>query len=429
MAGSNTRNVVTGLVILVAFAIAVYIGINAQKGLPGASETLVSAAFTDDGGIRPGDDVRIARNRVGQVKSVSLENGLAVTVLSLQGQYSVYKDASAVLDSRSALGQKIVDLNPGTPRSGPLGDATIAPARTQPAQNLSDLFSVFDQPTRTALSSTLQQTGNGLVGHQGDLSDLLKTAPQLLPDLGTVSRDLDADHGADLTAMLRAGDSLASRFQGRTQQIADLEADMSTTLRSLDTDQGDSVRRTLDKAPATLQAAQTALADVQPPLADLASATGKLRPGAQGLGDATPDLRGTLREAVSPLNKLPDVSDDAKPAVSGLTDAMKAAQPLAPRAAEALRHADPFLTTFSPYSSDIGLFFENFAAALANGPRGKGDPDQRWLRVTLIPGLESVDGQPGLPRDPFVNREPYPAPGQAAKDSTGSRTTLAKGGK
>ncbi|MBW0113744.1 MlaD family protein [Pseudonocardia abyssalis] len=415
----DTRALLVGVVVLAFFAVSLYSGINAHKGLPGADRTLVTAMFEDTGGLRPGDDVRIARARAGRVDDVQLVDGRSAVTLGFDGDRDIYRNATASVDSRSALGQRIVNVDPGTPDAGELGSDAIPVSQTVSSENLDSLFSLFDEPTRAAMASTLRETGGGLAGHGGDLQDILTTAPDLLPDLGTVSRALAEDEGRDLTAMLAAADRLSARFEGRQDQLASLTGQLATTLSAIDADGGEPLAQALDRAPATLREAREAMVALQPPLSDLDVAMADLRPGAEGLGASTPDLRGVLVESVPPLDRLPDVAEQAVPAVEALTTTMVDARPFAPRAAEALASANPFLTTLAPYAPDIGLFFTNWADALSRGDDGPGDPDSRHLRVTLIPHTESVTGQAGI-EDPFVARNPYPAPGEAGEDSTGS---------
>ncbi len=425
---TKARSLLIGTVALACFTAAVYVGVNAHKGLPGAELTTFSAAFQDTGGLRAGDDVRIARVRAGRVDNVEMKDGTAVATIALDGDRPIYKNATASVDSRSGLGQKIVNIDPGTPDAGELPENAVLPKeRTTSAENLSDLLAVFDDPTRAALTNTLTQTGQGVGGHGQDVQDVVRNAPEILPDLGTVSRALTENNGQDLSHLLQAANSLSGRFAGRQEQISALTGDLGTTLRAVSADNSAPLRDTLDKAPDTLSAAREAMTALQPPLSDMDSATARLQPGARGLGDATPDLRGVLREAVPPLDGVPHVSEQAQPALDEITQTMTDARPFAPRAANALSNTNPVLTTLSPYAPEVMLFFENFADALSNGQAGKGDPNNRHLRVTLMLHTQSVDGQLGI-RDPFVARNPYPGPGAAEQDSTGSQPLPNTGG-
>lgn len=417
MAKRKFRSVSTGAVVLVVFALALQLALTADKGLPGATYTLVDADVPDVGALRQGDDVRVASVRVGRVKDVRLVDGTPRVTLQLDGTREVYRDAAAeaktvTVASRSALGQKYIALTPGTPAAGRLLESdVIPPKRTAGSQELSDLLDVLDAPTRDALGSTVREVGGGSGGHAQDLRDVLKAAPDMLPDLATVSKALSANDGADLTALLTTADRLSSRFAGRQQQLSELLGRLDTTMRAVAVDEGKPLDDVVQRAPATLKAARSGLQSLQAPLKDLHAGMSQLVPGARALGQATPDLRGVLREALPPLGKVPDVGRQAEPALTDLTKTVDDARPLAPRLTQTFGSAERFLRVLAPYAPEVSGWFTNWAAALSHG-----DANGHFLRLSLLFSEESVLGQGGL-RDPLSARNPYPAPGEAAKDA------------
>lgn len=405
----------TGIGMLVLFVGAMLFAATSTDGLPFARTTTVRAAFTEIGSLREGDDVRIASSRVGAVESIEPGDGQVVVTMRLDGDRPVFRNAgaeAATVSSRSSLGQKFVDLTPGTPEAGELGDEVIAPGRTHGAEEISDLFTIFDDPTRAAMRSAVQQTGGGLAGHQQDVHDLLATAPEAVPALGTVSRTLAEDDGARLTSLLHSVDDLASRFQGREQQISDLLASSRSTLDAVGVDRTEPLRATLDTAPDSLRDVQAALDTLNGPLADTESAMTDLRPGGEALGAATPDLRGVLREAVTPLDKVPGVAGDAVPAFSELTRTAEELQPLTPEVGKVLASAGDTLSVLGPYAPEISQYFTNATSALSGH-----DASGHWLRIMPLVGTESALGAgPPVIEDPTTHRNPYPAPGQAEND-------------
>ncbi|MPY78508.1 MAG: MCE family protein [Actinophytocola sp.] len=405
-----------GTVVVLVFAASVAFGLNATHGMPFADRKTVEAAFDDVGGLIEGDDVRIASSRVGYVEDINVEHGRAVAVLQIDDENTkVYRDASATTASvgaRSALGQKFVDLNPGTPSAGELPQGKVIPKRkTSGAHEITALFNVFDRRTRAAAGSTLRQFGGGLAGRQQDLRDVLRTAPSMLPALGTVSKSLAARDGADLTALLSSADRLASRFAGREQEIADLTRQLGSTMDAVAADGGSQVARILERSPRALDEATSAMNALSGPLADTESAMRSMRPGAKALGDATADLRGVFREGIEPLRKVPGVADKATPAVGDLTGVMNDARPLASQLVDTTSDAAVPLSVLSPYRGEISTFFTRAASSLSQG-----DAAGNWLRIYLVPRSESVSGTVPV-KDPTVSSNPYPAPGEAGSDS------------
>ncbi|MEV4731857.1 MlaD family protein [Saccharopolyspora sp. NPDC049426] len=401
-----------GLLVLALFAGSLVFAFNATMGVPWHDHTYAKVAFNDVGSLRTGDDVRINSVRVGQVSKIELSGMQPVVTLKLDGDRPVYRDATAAAASvgaRSALGQKFIDFSAGTPPAGRLGPEEVVPAnQTVPSQELSDVLDVLDPPTREALGKTLREAGGGMAGHSGDLHDAVGTAPGMLKDLGTVSRTAGAQ--TDLAGMLRSADTLASRFSGREQQLSSLISQSDSTLRAVGVDGGEPLNATLRQGPDALRDAREALELVQEPLQHTESAMTQLRPGAEALAAATPDIRGVLREGVAPLNKVPGVMHQAEPAVADLTGVFADARPLAPKVGRALDLANEPLQQLAPYSPEIGLWFTYARDALKDG-----DAAGHWLRIDILANTESVSGTVPVP-DPITARNPYPAPGQAQQE-------------
>lgn len=409
-----------GLTVLALFGAGLYVAFASSRGLPGLPYTIVRADFTTVGPMTVGSDVRENGVRVGQVSELAFRDGHAVATLQITGHRPVYRDARAVILSRSPLEEFYVQLDPGHPSSGPLGHHVLPLSQTSGAHTLDELLDVFDAPTRDALSATLRQLGDGAAGHSRDLNDALGSAPDLLNSLSTTSGAL-ASPQADLPALLQNADVLASRFQGRQQQISALVANLDTTIRALAVDHGVPLRKSLQSLPATLTSARGALDSLDQPLGDTRTALATLAPGATALGSSTPNLRGFLRESVRPLRKVPSVARLARPAVNSLTTVIADARPLVPRVAEALDRAVPPLEVLAPYSPEAALAFKYAASAF-----GLHDAAGTYaLHVSLTVNTSSVTGILPL-RDPTANRDPYPAPGQAERDR--ATTLLGLGG-
>ncbi|WP_433503182.1 MlaD family protein [Pseudonocardia halophobica] len=401
------RSTLIGVLVVAVLTAVVLFAVTAQHGLPsylpGVQRGVVKAAFSDAGALRVGDDVRIADVRVGYVSDLDLVDGTPVATLQLDEQRPVHSDATAAVGARSALGQKYVDLNPGTEGAGDLGDAVIG--RTTPSQELDTLLNVLDEPTREAAASTLREVGGGLAGHSTDLKDGIAALPTMLPDLGTVSEALSEDGGRSLSDLLTDADRLARSFADRQQSIAATVRHLDPTLAAVNTGGGDRAREVLDQAPETMREARVALDDLRAPLASTREAVTVVRPGATALGEATPDLRGVLREAVTPLDKVPGVADSADPAVTDLTPTVSDLRPLARQLGTTMAQGAPTLDYLGAYSGDISNFFTFFADTLSTR-------DQLGHGIRIYPVVKPEMVLNNLPvEDPTVHRDAYPVPG------------------
>lgn len=405
----STRLAVTlGATVLLGMVGAYAFAYNAQNGLPWRDYNYVTVAFEETNGLRRGGDVRIDGVRVGHVRETFYEDGEGRARLQLPGDLRVYRDATAEVRNRSALGQKLVELDPGTPEAGEL--AGVLPVeQTTAAVELDQVLDALDPETRMALQTTLRSVGQGMVGRQDDLNDVLDAAPELLADLRTTAGIL-ADPATDLEGLLQRADLLASRFTGREAELERLTMQLDSTFTALAVDDGRALADVLDRAPSTLTALNPVLDDLVPVLADAEAALTQAGPGLVALGSATPDLRAVLRDAVPPLQRVPGVSRDAAPALDSLADLAEDARPLAPAARRALGLAETPLVELAPYAPEIALWF-----TYAQSATDDGDENGNWLRFIPVLGADNVSGVAPAP-NPLTNRTAYPAPGQAAEE-------------
>lgn len=417
---ARRRSVRIGAVTLAAVVGVVAFAITAQNGMPeyvpGVSRTEVKAAFDDTGALREGDDVRIANVRSGFVDNIELIDGVPIVTMRLDGGREVYQDASVTVGTRSALGQKFIELDPGSSDTGEMDEgATIPASRTTETVELDEVLESLDAPTRARLGQAVRATGRGLGGRGGDLSDALRAAAPMLGDVQAISEALTADDGQDLVDLLDAADLLASDLDDQRDELSELVEDVRTTNLALNVDEGTALEEVLQRAPSTLRDVRTALKTLDEPLRRTGSAAVALRPGAEALGVATPDLRAVLREGVDPLRKVPAVTEDASSAVDALTPLLDDARPVVEQLGTALERAQRPLANLAPYAPEVLLFFANAQSALSQG-----DAAGRWLRFYPVYNPEIF--MSNVPIDnPLTRREAYPAPGAAPRHRT---TTL-----
>lgn len=380
---------VIGLVVVVAVAALAVFALNSSKGLPGTAHTYVKAQFTSTGDLHSDDDLREADVRVGRVDDVGYEgNGVGTVRLQFDDDRPVYRNATVQVVSRSGLGQKYINIDRGDPAAGALPpDGIIPVAQTQPAVEILDLASVFDPRTTAATQGALGQLGAGMEGHARDLSDAVDAVPGTLPKLATVARALNNGNGADINTVLTSLRDLSSQFQGRQQQIIDLNRQLATTIDAIDVDNGRRLAELLTVAPGAFAETRKALVDLQKPLETTTEAVTDIRPGVVDLAGATPDVRGVLREGPQPLDKVPGVSDVGQPAVQALTPAARDLRPLITDIRNGTRDARLPLACLAPL--DAGQVFSNLALVTRQG-----DQNGNWARLVLVPQGGIIGGVP-----------------------------------
>lgn len=197
------------------------------------------AMFTDATSLLPGDDVRVAGVRVGQVKKIEIaDRKYAEVTFTVETDVPLTVGTQAALRFRNLVGQRYIDLTPG-PGSGAQLEpgATIPLSHTTPALDLTALFNGF-QPLFQALTpdqvnklsyeiiQTLQGTGGtvtDLAAHTASLTTAIADRDQvvgqvidnLTKTLGTV--DANADGLNELITQLQR---LVSGLAGDRQAIA-----------------------------------------------------------------------------------------------------------------------------------------------------------------------------------------------------------------
>jgi len=402
----HARGFIIGVVTLVVLGGVATVGVLAQGGgrLPLKSYTYLTATFDNVGMLSRLNNVTQNGVRVGQVDDVKYVDGQAVVRLRLDGKKEIYADASASIANFSALGRKMIRLNPGNPSAGPIGPEGIPNSRTSDSQTLDDVLSAFDEKTRKGLRTSLRELGGGMAGYGPGLNDFVSNSPDIVKGIGRVTGSL-ADKDAQLPELLGAANELAGRFNGREDEIRALLRQTDDTLEALNVDKTRPLDRTISKLPGTLTSANTAFEKLNKPLNDLRVTLNDVKTGAPALGASAEDLRGFLRESVSPLHRLVGVSKQALPAVTSLTKTLNDARPLVQQLPPALADASVLLGALSPYSPDIGRFVSEHDLL-----SGSYAPDKHYFSAMLtLPGLYSAS----LP-DPLAESDPYPAPGYGA---------------
>ncbi|MHB8695161.1 MAG: MlaD family protein [Solirubrobacteraceae bacterium] len=148
-----------GLIALVTFIIF-------AKPNPFANPFQLTARFTSAAQLSQGSEVRIAGIQVGQVSAITAGPGhtAAITMSIGDAGLPVHSDATLTVRPRLALeGNAYIDLNPGTPSAPILHVGAVIPtAQTSISVQLDQLLDVLDVPTRSSLTTTMNQLARGL---------------------------------------------------------------------------------------------------------------------------------------------------------------------------------------------------------------------------------------------------------------------------
>ncbi len=135
---SRWKAVLLGLAVVGLVGFAVY-SLTRAAGKQGlwAETAEVTVAFPEAHDLAPGTPVRIRGVDAGKIVAIDYPDhdgeGAAVVVrMQIDAKYSsrLYADASAQIHSTGLLGAKVISIQPGTPKSGPLPDGRLAAKET-----------------------------------------------------------------------------------------------------------------------------------------------------------------------------------------------------------------------------------------------------------------------------------------------------------
>jgi phospholipid/cholesterol/gamma-HCH transport system substrate-binding protein len=244
----------TGLAVLLAS------NMNAS-GLPWAGRYQVKAEFTDADLLLKDQDVRISGIQAGKVSDVApTGDGHVIVSMVIDRRYApIHTDGSARVRPFTLIGDKYVDIDPGSSAAPGLPDgATIPVGRTSVPVELEQVLALLDADTRTQVDHLLTQGGAALAGRGETVSRLLQRLPELERSLTATllvadSRVQTIDH------LLGSADTLLTSLAQRQARIRAAVDSAAGLLGALAGDR-DMITQTVTSADRSLTALARALA-------------------------------------------------------------------------------------------------------------------------------------------------------------------------
>jgi virulence factor Mce-like protein len=167
--------------VLIAAVVGLMADINLQFGAPWSAGHALTAQVSSTDAMAVGSDVRIAGRLVGQVTSIKAEDGYADVTFHVDGDdWPLPSNTTATVRLATLLGQKYIQLNPGSSSSMLPDNGTIGLQSTQPVVDFDQILDTFNTPTRDALTQLIRTTSAAVQNQEGTLQ-------QLIPDLSDLS--------------------------------------------------------------------------------------------------------------------------------------------------------------------------------------------------------------------------------------------------
>lgn len=191
--------------------------------------TTYAAAFTEAGGLKPKEDVRIAGVKIGQVKSVRLEGDHVKVAFAVDPAVHFGTRSRVQIKLSTLLGSHYLQVQPvGTGRQSPHSE--IPTSRTTPSY---DVVPALQDATRQASEIDEKQLSTSF----DTLSDMLRDSPDnvrgSLEGLRRVSRAV-ASRDDSLTRLLSHSANLTGLLADRGGDLAALVSDGSKLLGEID---------------------------------------------------------------------------------------------------------------------------------------------------------------------------------------------------
>jgi phospholipid/cholesterol/gamma-HCH transport system substrate-binding protein len=367
----------------------------------------LTASFAEATQLAVEADVRISGVPVGKVKTIEPDNrsGRSTVEIELESRYApLPSDARAILRQKTLLGETYVELTPGSPDARPIPEGgALAAGQVAPTVQLDEIYRTFDQDTREAFQTWMQEQARAIGPHGRDLNDALgnlgpfaEDAAELVDILnrqeGAV-RGLVSNTGVVFEALTERGDQLRALIENSNRVFE------TTALRDRELQEAFVALPTFEReSQQTLDRLATFARDTDPLITQLRPAARELSPTLRDLGALAPDLEALLRE----LGPLIDASERGFPAAERVLDD---ARPLLAQLDPAMRQLTPILDFLGLYRRELTAFFANTPAAT----QARDTQGVHYLRTTNPLNPENLAA---YPRRLGTNRpNPYTKPG------------------
>ena len=369
-------------------------------------------------------DVRIAGVNVGKVvgKSRTPYGNRTIVTIQMDNQYApIHRDATAILRTKTMLGETYVQITPGSRNSPLLPDGgTLPSSHVQNAVQLDQVFNTFDPQTRNAFRQWQQELAQAVRGNDQNLNNVLGNLPTFAVNFTDLLQVLDVQHNA-VVALVRNGGTTFNALNRDPAALRNLITAGETTFATTAANQN-ALADVFHIFPTFLTQQRLTMAALKSFSINADPVIRELIPVAQQLGPtlgALKTLSPYLRHLFVKLGPLITVSQTGLPATE------RVLKGLGPN--KLLDSVWPFLGQLNPilawlayhqqlisdFITDGGMGF--FARTTSFGNNGTG----HYLRQFGPVGPETLSLQPT--RDPNNRGNTYPAPLWLPSGSYGPR--------
>ncbi len=339
---------------ILALGIGGYILSNQRFYLPGWVPVLgtefydVKAELASGQAVVPGQGqtVNISGVKIGEVGSVTLEDGKAIIEMHIQDEYRpIYRDATVLLRPKTGLKDMYLALDPGTRRAGALPEGgRVRVANTLPDVNSDEFLAQLDEDTRAYLQILLNAGGTAfddkVTGADKryeqtaaqDLRETFKRFEPLARDGRRITRLL-VKRRHNIKRVIHNFQLFSTALAERDDQLASLVDSANANFEALASEEG-ALREAIRLFPGALDQTEQTLTKTSALAGELGPALERLRPFARELAPALRKTRPFFEETAPIIrDQIRPFARDVQPTVRDLRSATKDLAVVSPRLA------------------------------------------------------------------------------------------------
>lgn len=220
--------VVIGAASIAALVLLLVAALRAQDlPLIGGGETYY-ASFSEAGGLKVNDEVRIAGVRVGKVTSMELDGNSVKVGFQIETDLPLGEDTHADIEVKTILGSMFLSVTPGT--SGELADGATIPV--EQTSSPFDVVEAFEGLAETSGEIDTDQLAASLT----TLADLTRNTPEefrsALAGVSALS-EVVASKDEQINSLLKNLERVSTVLDARDEDIVALMADADVLFRAL----------------------------------------------------------------------------------------------------------------------------------------------------------------------------------------------------
>lgn len=216
MSRSDSQTLRLGAITLVVLFLAMAAAFNLSK-MPGFAGQSYRAEFSDASGLRKGNIVQVAGQRVGRVRDLRLDGNKVIVDFEVDSGVEFGTESRASVEVLNLLGEKYLALQPEGPGQMD-GGSTIPLERTEASY---DIVGVLGDLTQTTERIDTEQLGKALDTLAGTLSGSSSEIQGTLRGVSRLSRTVAA-RDAELKRLFESSRQVSKVLADRSEDLTEL---------------------------------------------------------------------------------------------------------------------------------------------------------------------------------------------------------------